>query len=209
MPARSTLALRDDLEPWERQPQESAEAFEAWVRYRDMKPRRSTYKVAVGLAKAGALVRRWSARWGWIDRARLYDNYLDAEVRRENEKSILDFRRRAAQMARGKAQTLMMVDMGLSERLQKLAAGGQNLAAALEGIDTADLLLLATRGAQALPQLLRAEALALGDSTDRADVALTATPEDTLTRRIRENDGLRSLAAALVEQAGKPPDSPA
>ena len=207
MHARPTLAHRDDIEPWERQLAESAEAFEAWVRYRDMKPRRSTYKVAVGLAKAGALVRRWSARWGWIDRARLYDNYLDAEVRRENEKSIREYRLRAAKMARGKAQTLMMVDMGLSERLQKLAAHGQSLEEALAGIDTAALLLLATRGAQALPQLLRAEALALGDSTDRPDVSLTATPEDTLTRKIREHEGLRSLAAALVEQAGKSPDA--
>ena len=112
-------------------------------------------------------MRRWSARWGWLNAVRLYDNYVDGLERRANEKRILDFRRRAAQQAAGKAQTLMAVDICIAERLQKLAAGGQDLDAALAGIDTADLLQLATRGALALPNLLRAEALALGDSTDR------------------------------------------
>jgi len=192
---------RDDLDPWEQQPGESSQAFEGWAKYRDMVGRRSCYKVAVTLAKSGALVRRWSSVWGWIERARLYDTHLDRETRRENEQRILQFRRRAAAQAAGKAQTLMMVDSGIAQRLQSIAATGGTLQDALAGIDLGELIALSTRGAQALPQLIRAEALALGDSTERPDIALTAGTDDLLTRRIRDNDELRSLAAGLVQKA--------
>jgi len=139
-----------------------------------------------------------------VERARLYDNYVDAQTRRENEKRILDFRRRAASQAQGKAQTLMLVDIGISAILAKIQAGGGDIAAAVQDPELRDLLTLATRGALALPQVLKAEALALGDSTDRPEVSLGVTAEDVLTKRIREDGDLRSLAAALVEQAGKP-----
>ena len=200
---------RDDLDPWEQQPGESSQAFEGWAKYRDMVGRRSCYKVAVTLAKSGALVRRWSSVWGWIERARLYDTHLDRETRRENEQRILQFRRRAAAQAAGKAQTLMMVDSGIAQRLQAIAATGGTLQDALAGIDIGELIALSTRGAQALPQLIRAEALALGDTTDRPDIAMSPGTDDLLTRRIRDNDELRSLAAGLVQKAsggdGEPP----
>ena len=49
---------KDDL--WERQPGESAQAYEAFAIYRDMGSNRSLRVVAEQLSKSDTLIKRWS-----------------------------------------------------------------------------------------------------------------------------------------------------
>src|SRR5438477_3605712 len=57
--------LEPERYPWDRQPGESAKAFDAFVRFRDMGYKRMLRDVALGLHCSGANVRRWAARWFW------------------------------------------------------------------------------------------------------------------------------------------------
>lgn len=69
--------------PWERQKGESAQAFEAFVTYRDMGTERSITKVVQELNKTRALIGRWSSQWEWKERVRAYDNELEKEARKK------------------------------------------------------------------------------------------------------------------------------
>lgn len=72
---------KDDL--WERQPGESAQAYEAFAIYRDMGSNRSLRAVAEKLSKSYTLIGRWSREKKWGERCRAYDNHLDDKARQE------------------------------------------------------------------------------------------------------------------------------
>ena len=63
------------VETWERQPEESTQAFEAFTVYRE---ERSITRVAQKLDKSRTVVGKWSSQWNWVDRCRDYDNSLQA-----------------------------------------------------------------------------------------------------------------------------------
>jgi hypothetical protein len=63
--------------PWERLPNESSPAFEAFVIYRDMGVERALVKVASELGKSKALIERWSARNAWVRRVELWESEQD------------------------------------------------------------------------------------------------------------------------------------
>lgn len=67
--------------PWERQKGESAQAYEAFVSYRDMGAERSVTRVSQSLNKSRGLIGRWSSQWNWTERVRAYDNELEKEAR--------------------------------------------------------------------------------------------------------------------------------
>lgn len=75
-------AWNPDEELWERQPEESARAFQAFAAYRDMGAERSTAKVARALGRTKALCDRWSSRWGWVARVDAWDAEQDREQQR-------------------------------------------------------------------------------------------------------------------------------
>ena len=188
---------------WDRQPRETRQAFEAWCLYRDEQGKRSARQIAVRIGKSEKLLHRWSglAWWCWQERARLWDVYVDQLARLEVIREITMFRRRAIQQARGKAQTMMLADVALSKRIEKLASEGKGVDALFDGIDAHDLLFIALKSGQVLPHLLRAEALALGDVTDRP-AEPSESPVDALTKQINDDPELRTLAARLIERAG-------
>jgi hypothetical protein len=82
--------------PWERLPNETAQAFEGFVHYRDLGAERSLAKVAKALGKSTTLIEKWSARDHWVMRAdswdvesdRLHRAYLVAH-RREVDRRVL------------------------------------------------------------------------------------------------------------------------
>ena len=53
---------------WDRQPNESPKAFEAFATYRDMGYQRSLAAVGWRLHKSRSLLSRWSAAHGWVKR---------------------------------------------------------------------------------------------------------------------------------------------
>ena len=79
--------------PWDRQPDESMQAFEAFAIYRDMAYQRSLAAAAWKLRKSKKLLERWSCGHGWVKRVAACDAYNDRESRNELEQE----RRRAWQ----------------------------------------------------------------------------------------------------------------
>lgn len=95
-------------DPWERMEGESIQAFNSFVEYRDMQPKRVVNRVKNKSAK------NWSQKYKWVDRAKAYDDFLDEIRRKEQQKDIAKMRDRHAKVATemlDKAQTaLAMLD---------------------------------------------------------------------------------------------------
>lgn len=70
------FAGQDIMHIWDRQPDEGAKAFEAFVAYRDMIGRRSQRAVAEKLGKSETLISRWSSQHRWRDRVASWDHGL-------------------------------------------------------------------------------------------------------------------------------------
>lgn len=87
---------------WERQEGESREAYEAFSLYRDMGAdggKRSLQAVSNELSKSLTLMKRWSASYNWIERARAYDFHVEDLALRKATQSLAKARER--QMAVG------------------------------------------------------------------------------------------------------------
>lgn len=65
---------------WERQPKESAQAYQAFSIYRDLGEDRSLQAVATQLSKSLQLMKRWSKNWSWGERVRQYEDSLQREA---------------------------------------------------------------------------------------------------------------------------------
>jgi hypothetical protein len=190
-------------EPWERQPRESDEAWQAFKTYRDWQDTegtlRSYAKVAAKLGKSTTLMERWAKRWNWQERVRLHTNSLEEVARLETIKEIKAFRKRAARQLMAKAQTLMLPDIALS----KVLASGMTVEEVLSKFTPGQLVKLAVEAAKALPNVVKAEALALGDVTERHEEDAPPLEElDPLTEAIASNPDLLAKAAQIVEAAG-------
>ena len=68
-------------EPWERQDDESPQAFEAFQIYRDLGAERSLLKVEQKLAKSHALISKWSTEKQWVERVRAWEREQDRQIR--------------------------------------------------------------------------------------------------------------------------------
>jgi len=96
---------------------ETSRAFHAFCIYRDGGPRRTLKAVDEALrpgrpqrghkeTTVSGVVKRWSAKYCWVDRARAYDNHLDQQRRlvreeeiRDREKAHLDAGKKAVEKA--------------------------------------------------------------------------------------------------------------
>lgn len=79
---------------WERQPGESAKAFEAFELYCELGEERSIRKVAQQLLKSQPLMSRWSSQWKWVSRARDYDNEKKRQELQAEKKAYRTMRER-------------------------------------------------------------------------------------------------------------------
>lgn len=107
--------------PWDRRPGEGPEAFAAASAYFALGSGRTIEAVARECTKSVSLLRRWSARFGWVERAAAYDDHLAAirqaarEVALAREARKWELRRWAAleqvfqdgQRLREKAQAML------------------------------------------------------------------------------------------------------
>ena len=103
----STTQPQQKREPWEKLETETAPAFDAFTRYRDMpKSDRSLeacYKTY--MAERGKSAERASGRWTtwcrvnrWVERADAYDRHMDAVKLKARETAMLDGAERWARM---------------------------------------------------------------------------------------------------------------
>ena len=85
--------------PWERQPGESAQAYEAFDTYIKMGVERSCRKVAQELSKSDTIIRRWSSAWKWQERCRAYDNELKRQELVQAQKAVKQMQERQIKTA--------------------------------------------------------------------------------------------------------------
>lgn len=64
------------MSEWDRLPNESSRAYQAYVIYRDLGPDRSLAQVSQKHTKSIPTLKRWSSKYNWVERARAYDDYL-------------------------------------------------------------------------------------------------------------------------------------
>lgn len=76
-------------QPYERLPDESEKAYEAFSIYRDLGVNRSLELVSKKLTKNVQLIKRWSADYNWVERVRLYDEQIDQQARKQLEKEAI------------------------------------------------------------------------------------------------------------------------
>lgn len=132
-------------QPWDKRKGETAPAFEAFVLYRDMGPKRSLEKAASRVGKTKQMLGRWSSEHDWQDRTAAWDEYLDRRVQEDNAHEHLEMNRRHGQLAR-------MLQGKVVERLQGID---------VDAIKPADL-------ARIVDVAVRIERLAAGAATDIA-----------------------------------------
>jgi hypothetical protein len=83
---------------WERQEDETEEAFSAYALYRDMgQGHRSVTKVGQECHKERGLIGRWSSRHNWVARCAEYDQWLDGHRVDEQVEAVREMSRRHAQ----------------------------------------------------------------------------------------------------------------
>jgi hypothetical protein len=87
------------VEPWDRIPGESRQAWSAFCAYRDMGPTRSHVKVAQESGKDVTLMHRWSVRWSWVDRSDAWDVEQDRLRQSTMAAELTEMARRQVQIA--------------------------------------------------------------------------------------------------------------
>ena len=89
-------------EPWERQPEETNKAWNAFRIYRDLDPsERSTEKVRKVLGcNTARHLETWSSRYEWVSRAGAYDAHMDELKRNQRERERLAASERRIQLAK-------------------------------------------------------------------------------------------------------------
>lgn len=110
-----------DVQPWERQDDESSVAFAAFAAYRDLGSARSTAKTAKVIGKSTVLCNRWSGRHAWVRRIEAWEREQDRLWRQEQASARREVARRHAKLA--SAAQAKVVARLQSLKAEELSAG--------------------------------------------------------------------------------------
>ena len=91
---------------YERQPEETDRAWQAYVIFKELGSDRSRAEVARRLGKANRIIEEWGRKWDWPKRIADYDRDMDRHARRAEIDAIKKMKARQAKLAL-KAQTLI------------------------------------------------------------------------------------------------------
>jgi len=139
---------REDIEPWEQQPDESSPAFDAFVKYRDQGLTRTIAKAATKCNKNASLLGKWSRVNQWGLRASAWDRELDREWALEQR----ELRRKASQR---NAKTASLAMQRVGQKLLTLTDSDLDASSLARLMDVASKL----------------ERLSLGESTENVAVS--------------------------------------
>lgn len=154
----------ESVKSWERQPKESAQAYEAFDLYLKMGTERSCRKVAQELSKSDTIIRRWSSAWSWQKRVRDHDTELARIEFAEAQKAVKKMRER-------QIQTAMLLQKKAVKALDKLKAETLTPQEILRFISEGAKLETANRAAEAQQV---AEAAGEGQAASLADTIIAA-----------------------------------
>jgi hypothetical protein len=149
-----------------------------------------------------------ASRWGWVQRAELWDAAADKEQRERAAKDQTEARLRHARLAQG-ALTALTVPVRATIDAITDPAVLQNLVARSRTDPSALLAVIGVvaRVANTIPGLVNVERLALGMTTERVEV--DERRETSLAVRIAEDPAAADLAIALLDRvAGTGPGTP-
>lgn len=218
----STTSAQGDIGApplWERQPGEPSKAYHAFAHYRDLGPTRSSSKAYRAhkqdcdkqpVAPDHDATKRWqiwSAQFGWVERASVWDADVDRQARDRSSKVQIEARERHARLAQG---ALTALSVPIRATLDALAQASTMQALVSRIQSSPDELLSAigviTRAAQAMPGLILQERLALGLTTE--SVQIDDQRSESLSNRIVADSEATDLAIALLHRLSGASESP-
>ena len=151
---------------WERQPEESAVAYEAFAAYRDAGEKRTLKDAAERVGKSLSLVKRWSAGYHWRLRADAYDRAQQRTARETQQQLQEDAYARRLEHA---AQLEKIAMAGLRTLLVRDTDTGElRFDARLKPTDVAALIRAAC---QLLPTALPEPELPQDSEIDHSDIS--------------------------------------
>lgn len=186
--------------PWDRLPDETAPAFEAFRTYLELGPKRSTAKAAQDLGKSKRTLDGWSSKHQWVRRTAEYDAEL---ARHADQEFFGETRRRARSKAHAQASQVAIAALQrpgarVLERLQR----DPNL---IDKLTFKEQVALTIAAARVLPHVIRAERLALGMSTENLGDAQGGPLSDARRHVEQMTDQEIEEALADAEAAGATP----
>jgi hypothetical protein len=167
--------------PGERQPKETAVAFEAFRCYLEMGPSRSVAKVGQALGKSKTLIDRWSSRWGWVERVRQVESRDAALVDESRATELAKHAQRQARQAQVHAAASTLVAQELLERVATARKAGKD---PFVDVATADLIRFQTSAARSHNRAVVTERLALGMTTDQPGEAVPRERAQEMAARL-------------------------
>lgn len=190
-------------EPWSRRDTEGVEAYEAFSIYRNMPlGARSMTSVAIELGKSTTLIYRWASEHEWVARSREFDRYLDRARAAEAEKVYRDMGARQGRQAAALADMLMRPAYALIERITR---DPDKFKSEIEAMTIDEAYDLATKAARVWPQVMKAERLAHGLSTENVASEIDGAIDHVI--RIEEGSDPVAYLRALAELASNGGDS--
>lgn len=127
-------------------------------------------------------ISRQMERYDWVARARSYDLTYYAQEEHEAPLARADMNIRHSKASSQMIDTLMRPVKAFLERIQELEADGVDWA---RGVPVEDLFEMVVKASRALPNLVKAERLARGESTDNVIIDIEAR-----LRRLARERGL-------------------
>jgi hypothetical protein len=185
MNGKDTTALATLPLPGEQRDNETAKAHNAFAIYRDLPPNtRSLRRVVQALGKPSGymrMVEQWSSQHEWGERAVAHDQDVDRRKRERAVSEVVEMNARQATIAAAFEQALTEPLYAFMQAINSEAARE-----AMRELDPLVLLALTERAGRLWPQVMRAERLARGESTENPSILMTGNahnqPPDTLER---------------------------
>lgn len=191
------LPLDPNRDPWERQPRESDQAWEAFQIYRDLGVGRSISQVCEAVSKSRPLLTRWSAQWSWVHRAAEWDRHVDRQRQERVAREQIEMGERHARQAQAYLQALMQPAVAVLEKVRDDPGFFRRM---LEDPRTAPRVLeLLARYASVMPSVANVERLARGEPTTIERVE-RETDGREIVRNVIDDPETAALAQQLYER---------
>lgn len=171
--------------PFDRQSDESAPAYEAFVAYRDLGATRRIKDAAGVVSKNPSILEKWSRLYKWVERSRMWDTEVDRRKRLGELKAVEKMRQRQIEMS------LLMQGVA-NEELLKLAK--RALAKKEDLVIDPDMILKLAKEGSIMERLNRGEPGEIVQKTldSEIDYTLLSVEEIMLLRKmkrkLREDD---------------------
>lgn len=167
---RTKVAPPVYLEPWEKQPGESIERYEAFLVYRDQLTngalRRGLERAAHACGKHPSMLEQWSREDHWRERVGAWDRHLQSVKDAAKIRAIEAIAEREAMQLQAAAQTLQAPLQALLTNIAEFQSRGENY---LGGLTPWQLTRLSLVAARAMPSVIQGERLVQGLSTANVD----------------------------------------